>query len=154
MSRVRTSATIARSPAEVFAYVTTPRTWPAWQQWTLGTIGDTHHSLDVAERFTEQYVMGGRRGGREWFVRERDPERRWTIEMHPQGGGSGTLTYEFSADGAGTLVECEFEYDMPNVALRVFDALVMRRRVEAEAAEGMRRLKERLESAEPALGRA
>jgi uncharacterized protein YndB with AHSA1/START domain len=146
MSRIRSATTIARPPDEVFAYVSTPRTWPAWQPSSLGVAGATGHSLDVAERFNEQYIMAGRRGSRDWFVRERDPGRRWMIEAVPSGGGSGTLVYAFTPLDGGTRVECEFEYDMGNVVLSLLDALVLRRRVAGESTAALLRLKERLES--------
>jgi uncharacterized protein YndB with AHSA1/START domain len=147
MSRIVSVTTIARPPSEVFDYVTTPRNWPAWHPSSLGVTGDAGHSLDVGERCTEQYIVAGRRGVTDWFVRERQPDRRWVIEAQPSGGGSGTITYTLSPDGEGTRFEREFVYQMPNAVLAILDALVLRRRIEAESAEAMRRLKDRLEPA-------
>ena len=140
VARVRTVTTIARPPAAVFDYVTTPRYWPRWQPSSLSVTGDTGHSIDVGERCTEQSIVAGRRGVTEWFVRERQPNTRWVIEAQPSPGGSGTITYTLTPDGAGTRFEREFEYEMPNLFLAVLDALIYRRRVEAESQEAMRRL--------------
>jgi hypothetical protein len=41
--------------------------------------------------------------------------------------------------------ERDFDYTMPNPLLRLLDRLVLRRRVEAESAETLRRLKDVLE---------
>jgi uncharacterized protein YndB with AHSA1/START domain len=147
MSRILSVTTIERPPVEVFDYVTTPRNWPAWHPSSLSVTGDADHSLGVGERCTEQYIVAGRRGVTGWFVREREPDRRWVIEAQPSGGGSGTITYTLSPEDGATRFEREFVYEMPNAFLRILDALVLRRRIEAESNEAMRRLKERLESA-------
>ena len=145
VARVRTVTTIARRPAAVFDYVTTPRYWPRWHPSSLSVTGDTDHSLDVGERCSEQYNVAGRRGVTDWFVRERHPDTRWVIEAQPTRGGSGTITYSLSPDGTGTRFERIFEYEMPNLFLGLLDALVFRRRIEAESLEAMRRLKAVLE---------
>jgi uncharacterized protein YndB with AHSA1/START domain len=145
VARVRTVTTIARPPAAVFDYVTTPRYWPRWQPSSLSVTGDTGHSIDVGERCTEYYIVAGHRGSTDWFVRERQPDTRWVIEAQPSRGGSGTITYTLTPDGAGTRFERVFEYEMPNLFLGLLDALVYRGRVETEAQDAMRRLKAVLE---------
>jgi uncharacterized protein YndB with AHSA1/START domain len=146
MSRIVGVTTIARPPLEVFDYVTTPRNWPAWHPSSLSVTGPTDHPLDVGERCTEQYIVAGRRGVTDWFVRERDPGRRWVIEAQPAGGGSGTITYTLTPADGGTRFERRFDYEMPNAFLAMLDALVLRRRIAAEANEALRRLKAILES--------
>ncbi len=145
MSRSRTETTISRPPAVVFDYVTTPRNWPAWHPSSLSVTGATDHSLDVGERCTEYYMAAGRRGVTDWFVRERLPNTRWVIEAQPSGGGSGTIVYTLTEVPEGTRFERLFDYEMPNLFLTIFDALVLRRRIQAESAEAMRRLKGKLE---------
>jgi hypothetical protein len=46
----------------------------------------------------------------------------------------------------GTTFERELVYTLPNLLLRLLDRLVLRRRIEAESAEALRRLKDLLET--------
>jgi uncharacterized protein YndB with AHSA1/START domain len=146
MSRVVTRATIMRSPEEVFAYVTTPGHWPEWHPSSLGVTGATDHSLAVGEEVTESFLVAGRKGSAHWTVREREEPRRWVIFGQVEGGGTGSITYTLTPQDGGTLFEREFTYAMSNPLLGLLDALVLRRRIEAESAEALRRLKERLET--------
>jgi uncharacterized protein YndB with AHSA1/START domain len=147
MSRVVSRATIARSPGEVFSYVTTPGHWPEWHPSSLGVTGATDHSLAVGEKVTESFLVARRRGKAVWTVREREEPRRWVIFGQVEGGGTGTITYTLTPQESGTVFERDFTYEMNNPLLALLDRLVLRRRIEGESAEAVRRLKERLESA-------
>jgi uncharacterized protein YndB with AHSA1/START domain len=146
MSRIITRATIARSPEEVFAYVTTPGHWPEWHPSSLGVTGATDHSLLVGEEVTEAFLVAGRRGSAHWTVREREGPRRWVIFGNVEGGGAGTITYTLTPQADETLFEREFAYKMSNPLLALLDRLVLRRRIETESTEALRRLKQRLEA--------
>ena len=146
MSQVVTRATIARSPEEVFTYVTTPGHWPEWHPSSLGVTGATDHSLAVGEDVTESFLVAGRRGTAHWTVREREEPRRWVIFGQVEGGGTGTITYTLTPQDGGTAFARDFTYEMTNPFLALLDALVLRRRIEAESTEALRRLKERLET--------
>jgi uncharacterized membrane protein len=63
-----------------------------------------------------------------------------------EGGGTGTITYTFNPDDGGTNFERDFVYAMPNALLALLDRLVLRRRVEAESTEALRRLKAEVEA--------
>ncbi|MDQ5826543.1 MAG: SRPBCC family protein [Chloroflexota bacterium] len=104
----------------------------------------TQHRPDV-EKVTEEYTVAGRRGRVIWTVREREAPRRWVIAGEVEGGGGGTITYSLTLDAGGTIFERDFVYTMPNALLTLLDRLVLRRRVEAESAEALRRLKDVLE---------
>jgi len=147
MSQVVTHATIARPPEEVFAYVTTPGHWPEWHPSSLGVTGATDHSLLVGEEVTESFLVAGRRGKARWTVQEREEPRRWVIFGQVEGGGTGTITYTLTPQDGGTFFEREFTYEMNNPLLALLDTLILRRRIEAESTEALRRLKARLERA-------
>jgi uncharacterized protein YndB with AHSA1/START domain len=146
MPRVVTRAIIARSPEEVFAYVTTPDHWPAWHPSSLGVAGETDHSLTVGEEVTESFLVAGRRGKAVWTVRGREEPRRWVIFGQVEGSGTGTITYRLTPQEGGTAFEREFTYEMNNPILALLERLVLRRRIDAESTEAVRRLKERLEA--------
>ena len=145
MSQVVTHATIVRPPEEVFTYVTTPGHWPEWHPSSLGVTGATDHSLLVGEEVTESFLVAGRRGKARWTVQEREEPRRWVIFGQVQGGGTGTITYTLTPQDGGTFFERAFAYEMNNLLLALLDRLILRRRIEAESTEALRRLKVRLE---------
>jgi uncharacterized protein YndB with AHSA1/START domain len=93
VTRIRKSIRIQTPVEEVFEYVTTPGTWPAWHPSSLGVDGATNHSLEPGEQVTEEYRVAGRRGRVVWTIREREAPRRWVIDGWVEGGGSGTITY-------------------------------------------------------------
>jgi hypothetical protein len=147
MSQVVTRATIARAPEEVFAHVATPGHWPEWHPSSLGVTGATDHSLLAGEEVTESFPVAGRPGTARWTVREREEPRRWVIFGQVEGGGTGTITYTLTAQDGATAFARDFTYTMNNPLLALLDTLLLRRRIEGESAEALRRLKARLEQA-------
>lgn len=145
MSRIYTTTRIQIPIEEAFEYVTTPGNWPVWHPSSLGVSGATDHSLERGEKVTEEYRVAGRRGRVVWTVRERVAPRRWVIDGRTENGDSGTIVYTFTPHDNGTTFEREFVYAMPNLLLALLDKLVLRRRIEAESAEALRRLRGVLE---------
>ena len=86
-------------------------------------------------------------------MRERAPPHRWAIEGAAEGGGSAAIAYRLTPHDGGTRFERALVYRMPNLWLAVLDRLFIRRRMAAESAEALRRLKLVLERA-PAEGHA
>ena len=126
--------------------MTTPGNWPEWHPSSLGVSGATDHSLEPGEQVAEEYRVAGRRGRVTWTVRERIAPRRWVIGGRIEGGGGGSITYTLTPGPGGTTsFEREFVYAIPNALLALLDRPVLRRRVEAESAEALRRLRSVLE---------
>ncbi|MGH2516520.1 MAG: SRPBCC family protein, partial [Ktedonobacterales bacterium] len=87
------------------------------------------------------------RGRARWIVRERDAPFRWVLRGEVwRGLGSGTLTYTLTPVTNGTLFEREFVYPIP-LLFAPLDQLYVRRRIQAESTEAMRRLGKLLEFA-------
>jgi hypothetical protein len=63
------------------------------------------------------------------------------IQGEAEGGGSATITYRLTARDGGTRFERELVYRMPNLWLAALDRLLVRRRMAAESADALRRLK-------------
>ncbi len=145
MTYIYTTIQIQTPIERAFDYVTTPGNWPQWHPSSLGVSGATDHSLEPGEQVTEEFRVAGRRGRVVWTVRERKAPRRWVIDGWVEGGGSGTIIYALTPHLEGTTFERDFVYAMPNPLLAVLDWLVLRRRVEAESTEALRRLKGVLE---------
>lgn len=145
-TEVRTAAAINRAPDDVFTYVTTPGHWPDWHLSSLGVSGATDHSLAVGEEVTEEFRVAGRRGRVTWRVTRRDAPRAWAIVADLQGAGTGSVAYTLTPEGTGTRFERIFTYEVRGPLFAILDRLVYHRRVNAESAEAVRRLKARLDA--------
>ncbi len=145
MTYIYTTIQIQTPIERVFDYVTTPGNWPRWHPSCLGVSGATDHSLEPGKQVTEEFRVAGWRGRVVWTVREREAPRRWVIEGQAEGGGDGAITYTLASHDGGTTFEREVVYTMPNPLLALLDRLLLRRRVEAESAEALGRLKDVLE---------
>ncbi len=145
MTKIVTTASIARPIAEVFDYVTTPAHWLVWHPSSLGLHGATDHSLKVGEEVTEEFRVAGRKGIVTWRVVARDVPVLWAIGGQVAGGGAGTITYMLAPSSDDTAFRREFVYSMPNLLARLLDRLFVRRRIAAESIEAVRRLKQALE---------
>jgi uncharacterized protein YndB with AHSA1/START domain len=145
MTTIVTEATIRRPLAEVYAFVTTPQHWLQWHPSSLGLSGATDHSLEVGEEVVEEFRVAGRRGSVTWRVVEREAPRLWVIAGRVAAGGQGTIRYTLAAQPDGTLFRRRFDYAMPNAFAALLDRVFVRRRIEAESAEAVRRLTHALE---------
>lgn len=144
-SEARTVISINRAIDDVFSYVTTPGHWPDWHPSSLAVSGATDHSLAVGEEVTEEFLVAGRRGRVSWRVTQRDAPRAWAIVADLGRAGSGTVAYALTPEGAGVRFERVFTYEVNGLLFAIADRLVYHRRVVAESAEALRRLKARLE---------
>jgi uncharacterized protein YndB with AHSA1/START domain len=144
-SEVRTVATINQAVEDVFDYVTTPGHWPDWHPSSLGVSGATDHSLEVGEEVIEEFRVAGRRGRVTWRVTQRAAPRAWTIVANLAGVGSGTVSYTLTPAGTGTSFERVFTYEVRSLLFATLNRLAYQRRVTAESAEALRRLKIQLE---------
>lgn len=146
MPTVQSIVTIARSPAQVFAYATTPAYWPRWQPAALAVTGATDHPLQVGERVQLDYVVAGRPGQVVWTVKERLAPQRWLIEGQIAGRDSGgAIAYALAPAPGGTRFERTFTYRTHVPIVRVMDALALQRQVQAESDLALARLKHLLE---------
>lgn len=146
MSLISTTIRIERPVEEVFAYVTTPESWLDWHPSSVRITGDTDHSLLVGEKVTEEFVVAGRSGQVTWTVTDREVPKRWTISGHVHNAGGGDIAYSLTPDADGTLFVREFTYKMENWILSLLNWLLIRRRIEKESMEALRRLKSVLET--------
>jgi uncharacterized protein YndB with AHSA1/START domain len=146
MTRIVTAVVIGAPIEQVFAFVTTPANWPRWHPASKAVSGAVDHSLKPGERLIEEVETAGYRGQASWVVREREAPVRWLIEGEGNTGGHALITYRLSVQPDGTRFERELVYRMPNAWYALLDLLFVRRRMAAQSAEALRRLKALLEA--------
>lgn len=146
MTTIVTEIQIAKPPPIVFDYVTTPAHWLQWHPSSVALRGATDHSLEIGEQVTEDFRVAGRAGSVTWKVVAREAPKGWAIAGTVAAGGSGTITYTLQEIPEGTAFRRVFEYAMPNWFAALLDHWFIRRRIAAESAEAVKRLKQALES--------
>ncbi|MGY2492234.1 SRPBCC family protein [Cupriavidus sp. CP313] len=145
MTRIHSEVTIQRPPEEVFAYVSTPANWPAWHPSSLEVRGATDHSLQVGEQVTEAFRVAGREGTVVWTVTGRRAPAFWSIDGDIDGRKAGTVTYTLTPIDTGTRFERDFTYQAPTLLFSLLNWAALRKQIEAESREALRRLKVRLD---------
>jgi uncharacterized protein YndB with AHSA1/START domain len=140
---------IARPPAAVFDYVTTPGNWPKWHPSSLAVHGPVDHPLTFGERVTEDFRVAGREGRAEWTVVAREAPTNWQIDGAVDGRPAGRVSYTLTPTTGGTRFHRRLTYVAPNLLFAALDRVTIRKRVAEESGEAVRRLKHQLESASP-----
>ncbi|MBF6612030.1 MAG: SRPBCC family protein [Chloroflexi bacterium] len=146
MTRIHTAIYISKPIDEVYAYVTTPGTWPRWQPSSVEVSGSTDSSLRPGQQVLEEFALGGRRGTIVWTAMERRAPYYWSIKGRVTGGGGGLTSYKLRSDPDGTFLDRDLRYWLPNPLLLLLDALVIHRQIGDSAQEAMRRLKRLMEA--------
>lgn len=144
-TRIHNEILIARSPQDVFDFVTTPGNWPKWHPSSLGVEGAIDHPLQVGEEVIEDFLVAGRRGQALWKVEERAAPRVWRIEGGGKEGGHASIQYTLEAMGSGTLFRRDMSYRMPNLLTALLDPLLTRSKISRESTTAVSNLKAVLE---------
>jgi uncharacterized protein YndB with AHSA1/START domain len=144
MAPIIVSTEIARSPDEIFAYVTDPKRLPEWQESVVrAESSDTPGRVGTKARVTRR--VGRREMTQSAELAELNPPTSWVVRgldgpvrgdvkgvIEPLGGGTHsrvTIELELRGHGIGKLL-------LP---------LFIRRKAQEEMPQNMQRLKERLE---------
>jgi len=149
MAPIVNSIEIARPAEEVFAYATDPSTFPEWQRGVVNGHLDTP-TTRVGSQCTTVRKIGGREREVNTKITEYDPPRRWADR-----GIDGPIraivavTVEPLADGSLTRLTIELDFTGHGIG-KVLVPLMVRRQAAREIPEGMKQLKQRLESRPPA----
>lgn len=137
---------IARPPAEVFDYVTTPGNWPKWHPSSLAVHGATDHPLALGEKVIEDFRVAGREGRVEWTVVVREVPTRWEIAGAVDGRPAGRVSYTLAPIPTGTRFHRRLSYAAPNLLFAALNPFTIRPRVAEESSEAVRRLKQQVEA--------
>jgi len=144
-TRVVNDADIAASPERVFAYVSAPVNWPRWHPQSRAVSGAVDRTPQPGEKTIEDFEIAGRRGRATWTSVAVDAPRRWEFEGSGEGGGGAHIVYTLSPIVNGTHFQRELTYRGPNLLFALVNALQLRKIMERDSAEAVRRLKQTVE---------
>jgi hypothetical protein len=125
MARIRLTLRVERPVQVVYAFLTTPGTWPAWHPGWLRVSGTVGRPLLAGDVVTVEILPIGSLGRVRWTVHEAVPPRRWAIGACVMGVAV-TIRYILRPAGDATILERELSYRPPGPALRLVDRLVLR----------------------------
>lgn len=133
MTVIRLERHIAAPPLAVYDLVTRPARWHEWHPSSLRADAHAMESLAAGARFEEDIRSSGFTRHLRWTVLESVPSQRWCAEAVMDDGSQVRLLYELSADGTGTRFVRTLDYHLAPPLLRLFNNLLMWRRVRRES---------------------
>lgn len=141
---IRTVIDIARPPAAVFDYVTTPMLWHTWHPATVSVRGAPDRPLGAGETAIETIAVAGRRNDATWTVRTCEPPHRWTIATDAPAGAAD-IEYRIDAVPGGSRFERTLCFRSKHWPWRALDATLTRWILQRQSAKALRNLKRVLE---------
>jgi uncharacterized protein YndB with AHSA1/START domain len=139
------SIEIARSPADVFAYLDDLERHGEWQSQIVSSTRETAGPTGVGTRATDVRRVPGRTQSVTYEITEHDPPRRVTFKgVNGPVRPVGTVTVESFGEG-GSKVTLELDLQ-GNGLLGAIIAPLARSQARKQVPEDQQRLKERLES--------
>lgn len=137
---------IGRPPEAVYRYATTPALWPEWHPASLRLKPGADHPMIQGETFEEDIRTAGKDGHLSWVVEESKAGETWSARAQADNGARIMIRYRFAASEGGTAFQRDLEYELPSLALRIANKLVLKRRIDAESRLSLNQLKQRMES--------
>ena len=137
---------IARSPNEVFTYMTDASRQPEWQESLVTSDVEGGGTPTVGSRVLQTRRVGGRERTMTMEVTELDPPKSFAfrgIDGPVRATGRGTI--EPLDDGARSRVTIQLDFEGHGVG-KLLVPLMVRREASKELPRNQRRLKEHLES--------
>ena len=145
MAHVEKSIVIEAPLDKVYARVEDNETYPDWWPNMVEQKRQTPDPLEVGSRSTYKYNMMGATINGEVILETYDPPNHLIVRT--TGGAAGTFDWTFATEESGTRVNVVVDYNLPGSILgKIADKLVVEKRNEADLDEGLKKLKELLES--------
>jgi uncharacterized membrane protein len=144
MTAIATSVEIARSPEDVFAYITDVPRHPEWQEGLVSVSVETEGPLRVGSRVVHRRKLGPRTVATTSEITTLDPPR--LVAFRGLDGpirGEGTQRVERAGEGSRVL----FEMEMRGHGLGALMLPMARRQATRQVAESHQKLKRILEGA-------
>jgi uncharacterized protein YndB with AHSA1/START domain len=145
VERIVTIVDIARSPAQVFEFVTNAAQWKRWHPATIAVSGVPNRALVQGETIDERIHAGPRRFSARWTVMECKPPRRWVIATD-SAEGAARITYKITEHQGVTYFERTLEYESRHWLWKWIDGSLTHRLLSRQSEEALRNLKRVIES--------
>ena len=145
MAPIVESIEIARSPDDVFAYMTDPSHLPEWQEGLVSVRPEGEAAVTVGSRFVQVRKVGGRERTMTMETTELSPPKSFRargLDGPVRGLVHGTV--EPVDDGTHSRATIELDFEGHGIGTLLVP-LVVRRQAKAEMVQSMRKLKEVLE---------
>jgi uncharacterized protein YndB with AHSA1/START domain len=146
MTTIERSIHIDASPEDVFTQL---ETWDGLRRWSTITVDHTGppSCSQVGERFQQTIRVAGIDLRTDWEVTDYDPPRRIAYRATGPGDSHTRMRQHVTADGDGSRLDLEVEYELPAGVLgQAVDRLSVQRRNEPEAEHTLDKLKDLLEN--------
>lgn len=149
MSKViEASAEIARSPQEVFDYVSDPARLPEWQPSVEAAAAESLEAVAVGQRGHEvRRVPGGRRTFR-WEVTDCEPGRNWGVRGI-DGPVRAHVAMVLTPAGQGTCTHLDYRIWFEGHGVGKLIGVLARQGARREVPDNLALLKKRLEEPSP-----
>ena len=145
MAPITNSVEIARSPEQVFAYVTDPSRLTEWQESAVSSRLEGGDAPAVGSRVVVVRRVGRRERTMTVELAELNPPTSWAVrgvDGPVRGNVKGTV--EPLDDGARSRVTIELDFEGHGIG-KLLVPLVVRRQAQKEMPKNLQNLKERLE---------
>jgi uncharacterized membrane protein len=148
MAAIKESIEIARRPEDVFAYIDDLASHGEWQEQVVRAHVDTDGPTRVGSRSTETRRVGGREQAMTYEVTEHSPPRAFAFRgVNGPIRAIGRATVEPLGDGAQSRVTLDLDFEGHGLGKLMLP--LVRNQARKQVPKDQKRLKERLEQAQP-----
>ena len=130
-------------PAHVFDLLADVERLPEFSEMTVAVRNGPGRSVQTGDTFEQAVKVLGVEFDTEWKVTEVVPAQTIRVEGTSQHNGKASLTQHITAEGAGSRVSFEVDYDPPfGILGEIADKVVFERKNEEQAEQILIRIKE------------
>ena len=134
---------VACPPDHVFDVLSNVERLPEFSEMTVAIRKGPGRAVQVGDKFEQAVKVLGVEFDTEWKVTEVVPARTIRVEGSSQHNGKASLTQHVTAEGTGSRVSFEVDYDPPfGILGEIADKVVFERKNEEQAEQILNRLKE------------
>ena len=148
MSNFVRDIVVACPPEHVFDVLSNVERLPEFSEMTVAIRNGPGRALQNGDKFEQAVKVLGIEFDTEWTVTEVVPARTISVEGRSDHNGKASMTQRVTAEGSGSRVTFEVDYDPPfGILGEIADKVVFERRNEEQAEQILTRLKEICEGA-------
>jgi uncharacterized protein YndB with AHSA1/START domain len=147
LAAIVTRTEIARSPEEVYSYMTDPTHLPEWQESVVSARSEGDAPVAVGSRTITTRRLGRREISMTSEFTELDPPSSWAVRgLDGPVRGNARCTIEPLGDGERSRVTMSLDFEGRGIG-KLLIPLVVRRQAGAEMPRNLLKLKQQLEGA-------